>query len=64
MVRDWSSYTDDTVDLVTALLCHNLDHVVLAIFNHLDTFGLASAMSVCSSWCIFIGRYLVDVTLA
>ena len=65
MVRDWSSYTDETVDLVTALLCHNLDHVVLAIFQYLDTFGLASATSVCSTWCIFIGRVnQVDVTLA
>jgi len=58
MVRDWSAYSDEQSDLITSLLCRNLDHIVVEIFNHLDSFGITSAAAVCTSWCAIIEEYI------
>eukprot|EP00091_Calanus_sinicus_P000497 TRINITY_DN10418_c0_g1_i1.p1 TRINITY_DN10418_c0_g1~~TRINITY_DN10418_c0_g1_i1.p1 ORF type:complete len:263 (-),score=31.67 TRINITY_DN10418_c0_g1_i1:404-1084(-) len=62
MVRDWSAYNEDKHDLITALLCRNLDHIALSIFHYLDTFALTSSTAVCTSWCIFIEERINNST--
>jgi len=55
MVRDWTLYKcDQSEDIISLLLLHNLDHIVCEVFSYLDSFTIKISARVSPSWKKFV----------